>query len=97
MQMRHTLADPVIDSHKRTLGGQTLLHCPGQALGIGKQWPNQPGWQVKQGWVMRLWHQQTMAGKQGATIQKGQGYLVLKDDVSWHLAADDLAKWATLI
>ena len=63
VQVRHALAHPVIDRHKRPLRPHPRLDRARKPLGSGEQRGNHRGGQIRERFVVRLGNQQAMARK----------------------------------
>ena len=96
MQVRDTLADTIVDGHKRAVGRQSFLDAPGYELHIRKKRRNDRRRQVAQRLVMLFWNKQAMPRKQRPVVQESKGHPVFKNDVAPDLSSHDLTKLAAL-
>jgi hypothetical protein len=94
VKMWDTLADPIVDGHKRPLGQEALFQCSSQELCIGKHRRNQTGRQIRQRFDVVPRRQQTVTGEQWPVIQEGKRSFILVNHMARGLASNDLAKSA---
>ena len=96
MQMRHALADAIVNRYKRPVRIHRRLDGEREKLGILKERRDQLLGQITQGFVVLFRNQEAMAGKNGTMIEKGQRCLIFKNQSGNHLPADDLAERTTV-
>ncbi len=94
VQMGNALADPVVDRHKGTIGFHSHFDRLRQELRILEKRFQQLFRQVRQSFVILPGNQQTMAGENGAVVQKGDGNFVFKHQTRQDITADNLTKLA---
>jgi hypothetical protein len=63
VQMRHALADAVVDRDERAVASHALLHGASKQSGVAEQRPDQILRQIRECLIMRFRDQQAMAGK----------------------------------
>src|SRR5262249_39475930 len=63
VQVRHALADPVVDRDERSLGLETRLHRARQELHVEEERPDQRVGKIGQRCQMVPWHQEAVAAK----------------------------------
>ena len=92
MQVGNTLADSIVNCHKRTFCQERAFQSRTQQLGI----VNQPGairqWKLGQSLDVVFGNQQARARKERAIIQKCEEALVLEDDGCRVFSIDNAAK-----
>ena len=77
MQMRDTLADAIVDRHKRAFCSKAVLQRTGNELGHRKQGREECLREIKQRGVMRLGDNHAVSREKRATIHKGERVFVL--------------------
>ena len=94
VEMRDTLADPIVDRDERTFRSQSPFQRTGKELGNGKE-RREPGlWEIKQRRTVLFGNDQTVSGKERAAVQKRQRLLVLEYNLTFALTVDDLTEGA---
>ena len=81
MQVRNTLADTIVDRHKRSFRLHALLYCLCQQLHIAEKRSAQIRGKVRQCFEMLLRDQQNVTGEQWTIVQKRKRDGILEYDV----------------
>jgi hypothetical protein len=92
MEVRHALADYIVDRHERAFATRRSGHGARQAPRQGEEWPHLADGQIGQGRDVRSRHEQYVAGEQRAAIEKRNPYWFVEDDLGGCIAADDGAE-----
>jgi hypothetical protein len=96
MQVRHTLADFIIDSHKSSLRAHAFFDRAAQKLCVRKKRLDQEVRQIRQRLVMGTGDQQAMALKQWAAVQESHATLILQHDGGRQFARNYPAEFTRL-
>jgi len=96
MQVRHALADAIVDGDERPRGVQTLLHGGAEQLRAPKQRRNEFRGKIRQRFNVPPRDQQAVAWKERAVIEKGQRLLIFKHDIRLRRSGSDLAEQAII-
>ena len=92
MEVRHALADHVIDCQERAFGSGRSGQGPRQALRQGEERPHFGDRQIGKGRDMRPGHEQNVAGQEGEAIEECDPRCIVEDDLGGRIAADDGAE-----
>lgn len=82
MQVRHTLADPIVNCDQRPFSFHGCLHGPRQQLCRAEKWRDQIRRQIAERLVMLSWNQQGMPREKRPVIEERQRHRILIDDAS---------------
>jgi hypothetical protein len=92
VQVRHGLADHVVDEDHRSVRPDTGLHGALQPLSLGEELAHPVGRQVAEQADVDLGHEQRMPVEQRAMVKEGDQPLGLMNDLRLLLAPDDGAE-----
>src|SRR5439155_11356863 len=96
VEVRHALADAVVDGHEAAVRLHPVLHRRGQRAGPQEERTDARGREVAERLVMLLGHEQAMAGEDGAVIEERDALLVVEDDVAVPAGHDGAERAARL-
>jgi len=88
------LAYSVINCNEGAFGQESLFDSKHQQLGVGKQWTDELGRQVVQGWDVPFRDEQAVSLKDRAMVQEGYGEIVFKHPVTRYISTNNAAKLA---
>lgn len=71
VEMRHALADAVVDGHEGTVGCKRGLDSTSQELGGGKERLYERGGEIRKGFDVVFRNEQGMARKDGPMVEEG--------------------------
>jgi hypothetical protein len=92
MEVRHALADHVVDRHERTVVTSRLRQCACQTSREGEEGAHFGGGQIGKGGDMLSGDEQNVAGQERASIEEGDTRWIVEDDLGRRIAADDGAE-----
>jgi hypothetical protein len=92
MEVRHALADHVVDCHERTVAIRGLRHGACQTSREGEEWSHCGDGQIGKGRDMLPGHEQNVTGQERAPIEEGDTSWIVEDDLGRRIAADDGAE-----
>jgi hypothetical protein len=92
MEVRHALADHIVDRHERTVATGGLRHGAGQASREGEEGTHFGHGQIGKGRDVLPRHEQNVAGQERASIEEGDARWIVEDDLGRRIAADDSAE-----
>ena len=92
MEVRHALADDIVDRHERTVATGGISHGACQTSPEGEEWSHVSDGQIGKGRDMLPGHEQNMAGQERASIEEGNASRIIEDDLRGRIAADDGAE-----
>jgi hypothetical protein len=96
VEMRHALADTVVNGDKGTIGGEGVLGRAAKPLCVGEQRPKRRRREIGQGLEMHSGDEQHVAGEERLVIEEGQRGFILENHWRGDPAGGDLAE-GTLI
>lgn len=94
VEVRHTLANPVIDSNKSALRIQRERESTTQPLNHLKEWDKELGWKLGQSGDMNSRNDQCVARKEWTVIEKSEDSLITVDERGRQRSCCDLAEGA---
>jgi hypothetical protein len=92
VEVRHALADHIVDRHERAVATGSLRHRASQTLREGEEWSHVANGQIGKGRDMLPGHEQNMAGQEWASIEEGDAIWIVEDDLGGRIASDDGAE-----
>ena len=92
MEVRHALADDIVDGHERAFATSRQGHGARQALRQSEQWSHLGNGQIGKGPNMRPGHEQNVAGQERASIEECDPRWIVEHDLGGCFAADDGAE-----
>jgi hypothetical protein len=92
MEVRHTLADDIVDRHERAFATGRSGYGARQAPRQGEERSHLADGQIGKGPDMRSRREQHMAGEQRAAIEKCDPRWIVEDDLGGGIAADYCAE-----
>ena len=94
MQVRHRLADHVVDQDHASRRAEAVFHCPLKSLGRGEELSRERGGEIGEQPHVLLGHQQRVPVKQRPVVEERQQVVGFRDARRGQLAPDDLAEHA---
>jgi len=94
VEVRHALADAVIDRDECALRSHAFFHRNGKQARVCRDLLQQRRGNLVQRFYMLLRYQEAVAGKERPVIQESQRKLIFEDDRSWNRSADYLTESA---
>jgi hypothetical protein len=92
VEVRHTLADDIIDRYEGAFATGGPRHGPRQALCEGEQWSHIGDGQIGKSHHVRPGYQENMAGQQRASIKECDARWLVEDDLGGSFTAEDGAE-----
>jgi hypothetical protein len=92
MEVRHALADDIVDRHERTVATGGISHGACQTSREGEEWSHVSEGQIGKGRDMLPGYEQHVAGQERLSIEEGDTSWIIKDDLGRRMAADDGAE-----
>ena len=97
VEVRHALADDVVDGHKRAIGLGRLGDGACQALREGKERTDLSDRQIRKRCHVRPGYEQDVAWQERAPVEKRDARRLIEDDLRRCVAADDRAEDASVV
>ena len=94
VQVRHALADDVVEGDERSGLPHRLRHGDREEPGAPEERPDQVVGQVGERLVVVTGDEQQVAWEQRPVVEEGERALILEDDVGGLVAGDDLTEAA---
>lgn len=89
MQVRHALADPVVDGYEGPVRGRRSHHGSIEELHIREQRKNQVRRKIGESLMVRLGRHENVPRKERSVVKKSEGLVVFEDDIGFHRALRD--------
>jgi hypothetical protein len=89
VEVRHALADNIVDRHERAFATGGPRHGARQALCKGEERSHVGDGQIGKGRDMRPGHQENMAWQERASIEECDSRWIVEDDLGRSFTADD--------
>src|SRR3954453_15177191 len=81
VEVRHALADHIVDRHERAVATGSLRHGASQTLREGEEWAHFADGQIGKGRHMLPGHEQNVAGQEWSSIEEGDARWIVEDDL----------------
>ena len=94
VEVRHTLAHPVVHGHERSVCVEPGFDGPGQPLCGAEEGFDLGLGEVGQGLAVLAGHEEAMPGEDGSGVEEGDGVGLVEDDLGRLLAGHDAAEEA---
>ena len=88
VEVRHALADHIIDRHERAVATHSLRHGASQTLHEGEEWSHFVDGQIGKGRDMLPGHEQNVAGQEWSSIEEGDASWIVEDDLGGRISTN---------
>ena len=92
MEVRHALADDIVDRHERTVATGGLCHGACQTSREGEEWSHVGEGQIGKGRDMLPGQEQHVARQERSSIEEYDASWIVQHDLGGRIAADDGAE-----
>jgi len=92
VQMRHALADAVVDGHEGTVGRESSLDGASQQLGSGEERMDQCGGEIRKRFGVLFGNEQGVAWEDGPVVQERKRRIIFEDDGRGHGSGNNPAE-----